>query len=121
MSFSESVRHTRTVSYSAEQTLDSRVSSPQRESDTPSTPGGLLVSNTGGIVVAFLSLLVFGYSLIALGNILVGGLVALLLTGGYVVTVVLLRVVSAVERIADAADRRAAAAEARAAGEEWDD
>jgi hypothetical protein len=80
-----------------------------------------LVSNTGGIVVAFLSLLVFGYSLIALGNILVGGLVALLLTGGYVVTVVLLRVVSAVERIADAADRRAAAAEARAAGEEWAD
>lgn len=80
---------------------------PNVPSNTPPDTVGELFTNPAGGVVFVVSAALFLYSLIALGEILLGVLAVLLLVGGYVVVHVLFRFVRAVEQLASAAERRA--------------
>lgn len=66
-----------------------------------------LFRSPGGVAVVVVSLAVFVYALIALGNLLFGTLIVVLLVGGYVVIHVLLRLVRAFERLTTAAETAA--------------
>ncbi|MFB6176246.1 MAG: hypothetical protein ABEI99_03700 [Halobaculum sp.] len=70
------------------------------------TPGDVLVVNRGGRIVLAVSVLLLVYGVVFLGNILLAAFAAIQLLGGYLLLVILFRVVGTLERAVDAYERR---------------
>lgn len=81
------------------------------------TPGEFLAVNRGGRIVVAVSALLIVYGVVALGEIVLPVFAALQLLGGYLLLVILFRVVSAIERAVGAYEQRVEHLTEESAGE----